>query len=109
MRYKITKLDRRHNYHIRYQYMIQFSGQRQALSGTGVLDFDRSRRWFNQTYGWAQEAEIQTAMNKQCRAINAPFESNPHWAYQCEYSDYRIYVASDKELAWFQLAHVRET
>jgi len=107
MRYEITKLDWRHNHRDRYRYMIRFSID--SIIGTGALDFDRARRWFNQTYGYAQEAELQVAMNRQCRAINAPLESNPHWAYQTEYRDYRIYVASDKEVAWFQLAHVRET
>jgi hypothetical protein len=106
MRYEITKLDYRHNHRTRYQFMIRFSTS--PIGGTGALDFDRARRWFNQTYGWAQEAEIQMAMNQQSRAINAPPEENLHWAYQTEYRDYRIYVASDKELAWFQLAHVRK-
>lgn len=106
MRYEITKLDHRHSHHTRYQFMIRFSTS--PMGATDALDFDRARRWFNQTYGWAQEAELQVAMNKQSRATNAPSESNPHWAYQTEYRDYRIYVASDKELAWFQLAHVRE-
>jgi hypothetical protein len=106
MRYEITKLDHRHNHRRRYQYMIRFSTS--PAGGTGALDFDRARRWFNQTYGWAQEAEIQIVINQQCKILNDPPEANPHWAYQTEYRDYRIYVASDKEVAWFQLAHVRE-
>jgi len=52
---------------------------------------------------------LQVTMNKQSRARNAPLESNPYWAYQTEYRDYRIYVASDKEVSWFSLSHVRET
>jgi hypothetical protein len=106
MKYEIAKLDHRHNHRNRYCYMIKF---RSDSLGTGALDFDQARRWFNETYGWAQEAELQVTMNKQSRARNAPLESNSYWAYQTEYRDYRIYVASDKEVSWFSLSHVRET
>jgi hypothetical protein len=32
---------------------------------------------------------------------------NPLWAYGVKYNDYRIYVATDKELNWFMLSHPR--
>jgi hypothetical protein len=32
-------------------------------------------------------------------------DTNPHWAYSVAYKDYRIYLASEKELTFFQLAH----
>jgi hypothetical protein len=106
MRYEIVKLDHPHNRQDRYQFMICF---RHGTLGTGALDFDQARRWFNETYGWAQKAELQATMNQQSQALDACPESNPHWAYQTKYRDYRIYVASDKEVCWFSLSHVRES
>jgi len=105
MRYEIVKLDHRHNHRNRYRYMIRF---RSDTSGTGALDFDQARRWFNQTYGWSQEAELQMMMNRRSEVLDAPPESNTYWAYHTEYRDYRIYVASDKEVSWFSLSHICE-
>jgi hypothetical protein len=34
-----------------------------------------------------------------------PDDVNPIWAYSAKYNDYRIYVATDKELNWFILSH----
>jgi hypothetical protein len=30
---------------------------------------------------------------------------NPHWSWSNSYQDLRIYVATEKELTFFQLAH----
>jgi hypothetical protein len=112
MDYTITKLDRRHSYHTWFAYMIEYSRERNLLAGwrTGVLDFDRSRRWFNKNFGWSQDVEtrkdIFSALSKHSlKDFDQDTDVNPTWAYSCKYSDYRIYVQSHKELQWFVLAH----
>jgi len=89
--------------------MLEF---RRQPYGTGVLDFDRARRWFNRTYGWSQDVrtqgDIAGALNTTVPGHEVEAGSddiNFHWAYCTEYRNYRIYVASDKELMFFELAH----
>ena len=105
MRYEIIELDRRHSYHKIYKYSIEFS--KASWVGTGALDFDRARRWFNENFGWSQEVDVQQKMAGLSRVQDN--DINFHWAFTTQYRNYRIYVSSDKEMAWFQLAHIRET
>ena len=106
MNYKIVKLDGRHNYNKIYRYSIEF---RKGTYSSGVLDFDRARRWFNRTYGWSQDVrtqnEIAGQLNIQDYKNHQQEDLNLAWAYCTEYRNYRIYVASDKELMFFELAH----
>jgi hypothetical protein len=106
MKYQITKLDRRHSHSGYFRYMLEFS--KSSWPGTGVLDFDRARRWMNQTWGWSQEVETRATMQIRSNLPGYnPEEINPHWGYTVRYNDYRIYLHSDKELAWFQLTHAQ--
>ena len=105
MKYKVTKMDGRFTKH-GYTYIIEFS--KYANVGTGVLDFDRCRRWFNQTFGWSQDVETRDRMLQNSRhnkAAYQPDDINPVWAYCVKYGDYRIYVDGDKTLSWFLLSH----
>jgi len=86
MKYLVTRLDRRYSHSGSFDYMLEFSKNTRG-NGTGVLDFDRARRWMNRTYGWSQDVEIQSAIK---------------WLGSVRY---RIYLASEKELTFFQLAH----
>ena len=107
MQYQITRLDRRHSHHQRFAYMIEFS-KRQFASGTGALDFDRARRWFNETYGWSQEADLQIKIDNDAQNLLQAPEANTHWAYHAEYRNFRIY-ANEAETAWFQLKFTNES
>ena len=107
MHYQVTRLDRRHSHHERFAYMIEFS-KRQFASGTGALDFDRARRWFNETYGWSQEADLQIKIDKDARHLLQAPEANTHWAYHAEYRNFRIYT-NEPEAAWFQLKFTNES
>jgi hypothetical protein len=114
MRYHVTKLNRRHAWHGQFAYMIEFS--RAVWGGSGVLDFDRSRRWFNQTFGWSQDVEIRseliTGRDEPLAwqgSLNYTAEDiNSHWTYSAKYRDYRIYLAGESELNWFVLSHPNE-
>lgn len=112
MRYHITKLDARHNYHKHFQYYIEFS--KRTWVGTGVLDFDRSRRWFNEKYGWGQDVEVREAMlkNREYGTNGIHYQLNDinsFWAYSIKYSSYRIYIATDQELGFFIMSHPNAT
>jgi hypothetical protein len=104
MRYHVTKLDARYSYSKDFKYMLEFS--KKPWLGTGVLNFDRSRRWFNQTFGWSQDVETRSAV---LRASDfAPDDFNLKWAYSAKYREYRIYVQDDAVLNWFILSHPNE-
>jgi hypothetical protein len=109
MRYKITKMDGRYS-HYGYTYLLEFS--RSVQHGTGVLDFDRARRWFNTTFGWSQDVETRAKLfeNRQYnKEAYTPDDINAVWAYAVKYGDYRIYIKDDQTLAWFVLAHPNES
>ena len=109
MRYQVTRLDHRFSHKGSFDYMIEFS--KSTWQGTGVLDFDRARRWMNQTWGWSQDVETRAALKRrQIDPANTEVQQediNRHWAYSVQYNDYRIYLAGEKELSWFQLSHVQ--
>jgi len=89
-----------------YTHLIEFT--RSASMSTGVLDFDRCRRWFNEHFGWSQDVETRDEMKSNKRVFKEEYEDtdiNPVWAYSVKYRDYRIYVNDDKTLSWFVLNH----
>jgi hypothetical protein len=101
MRYNVTKLDARYSYSKDFKYMLEFS--KDSWLGTGVLNFDRSRRWFNQTFGWSQDVETRSAVLR-----SSDFEASDYnfkWAYSAKYREYRIYVQDEAVLNWFVLSH----
>ena len=104
MKYQVTDMDRRFSHSASFHYMLRFS--KSSWQGTGVLDFDRARRWMNNTWGWSQDVDTRNAIEHSHIALQEG-DINPHWAYSAVYKDYRIYLAGDKELAFFQLAHVQ--
>ena len=109
MKYQVTRLDGRYSHTGSFDYVLEFSKNTWGTYSTGVLDFDRARRWMNRTYGWSQDVETLVAI-KRCKIRNPDVEvqaedTNQHWAYSVAYKDYRIYLASEKELTFFQLAH----
>lgn len=109
MRYQVTRLDHRFSHKASFDYVLEFS--KSTWKGTGVLDFDRARRWMNQTWGWSQDVETRAALNRRIvEPSNTAVQEediNRHWAYSVQYNDYRIYLHGDKELAWFQLSHAQ--
>ena len=106
MNYKITKLDKRYAYHGQFPYMIEFHKNRDWGMGTGVLDFDRCRKWFNEAWGWSQDIETRAEMVKSKVRMNLTLndfdEINRYWSYSCRYQEYRIY-ANETALTMFKL------
>lgn len=109
MSYKIVKLDARYRYHQTWQYMIRIE------TGRGVF-IKRDRwlemlHWCHTTWGWT----ITAATSSQVLG-NGDYSSwanrgwvNAKWSYEEPHPpdrmEYRIYLRSGEELAWFRLAH----
>lgn len=109
MNYEITKLDNRHSWHLQFKYMIEFKKTKSFHSyydrSAGVLEFDRSRKWFNEKFGWSQDVETRAEIIKLAALGQAPEAFNESWAYSIKYNDYRIYVTDEATLNWFTLSH----
>ena len=105
MRYKVVKMDGRYTKY-GFTYLVEFPKSHRV--GTGVLDFDRSRRWFNDQFGWSQDVDTSNLMQENQKYYPDAYEPNdinPVWAYAVRYDNLRIYIDNDKTLAWFMLCH----
>jgi hypothetical protein len=105
MNFAITKLDRRHAWHNQFAYMIEFKKRSDWAVGrdaTGVLEFDRCRKWFNEAWGWSQDVETRDEMLKTMIKAGHPDDINRFWSYSIRYGEYRIYV-NDAALTMFKL------
>lgn len=84
MNYEVTKLDNRHSWHLQFKYMIEFKKSRtyfgSGLTNNGVLEFDRSRRWFNEKFGWSQDVETRASIIKSAPLDELPEAFNPSLA-----------------------------
>jgi hypothetical protein len=119
MKYEIAKLDGRFTYRDLFEYYIKFSNS--MTRGHGPLHFNSVLEWFRDTYGWSAEIRQynnmmswttasrnvvnQFSYTRQSSVIlcELPDCCNSHWSWTNGYDDLRIYVATDKELNFFQL------
>jgi hypothetical protein len=119
MKYQIQKLDGRYSYNQHFKYYIGFPAR--MSFNQGPADFTQALKWFFATYGWS--AEIRNWMDiLQWHSTSVPLmmvrggfarpmpkhmpeECNELWSWSNGYDDLRIYVKSDAELSFFQLAH----
>ena len=71
---------------------------------SGVLAFDRARRWFNETYDYTQDIETRAEMIKTKTQIYDEDWSdiNRNWSYSIRYQEYRIYM-TEPVLTMFKL------
>ena len=106
MNYPLTRRDRRYAYWEEFNYMIEFHSWVGHGHRRKKLDFDRARKWFNETYGWSQEVDTRREMVASKVRMNIDIHDfsylNTDWAYSCRYQEYRIYV-SDQALTMFEL------
>jgi len=109
MNYEVTKLDNRHSWHLQFKYMIEFKKTKSFHSyydrSAGVLEFDRSRKWFNEKFGWSQDVETRAEIIKSAALGQLLDAFNERWAYSIKYDEYRIYVTDEATLNWFTLSH----
>ena len=119
MKYTVTRLDGRFSYRKWFEYYIGFSSA--MTNRQGLLHYNDTLKWFFETYGWSAEIRqyarilqwtsntyINTLLNQQQATgilMQRSEHCNPHWSWTNHYRDLRIYVAKEKQLAFFQLAH----
>lgn len=121
MIYTINKMDGRFSYRNWFEYYIGFSGNMY-----GPVQFNQALKWFTDSYGWSAEVKQYAnihkwfAMNRQLGVMSRQFSQtarpffpvdidiaeicSPQWSWSnSSNTQYRIYVASDAELSFFQL------
>jgi len=122
MKYTVLKLDGRFSFNDRFDYVLKWTNSMNR--NQGPLWFNYTLQWCTSNWGWSAEIrqyyEILRwySMNQSLGAgplrlgpghtkavIEPPPECNLHWSWSNGFDDLRIYITSDKELAWFQLAH----
>ena len=125
MKYTIQRLDKRYSHADLFQYYIGFPARQ--INNRGPECFNEALQWFTRTYGWSAEikqyADIKsfgTSFNSVARAMQRKFNGHPLlgvqnpqpipsccnelWSWSNLYDDLRVYVATDRELTFFQLA-----
>ena len=119
MKYQIQKLDGRYSYNQYFKYYIGFPAR--MSFNHGPADFTQALKWFFSTYGWSAEIRnwidilnwhntslpMMRAKGVFARQMpkNVPDECNTTWSWSNGYDELRIYVKSDAELSFFQLAY----
>jgi hypothetical protein len=110
MKYNVKKLDARYSYDDFFDYCIEFYPRMSA--GRGPESFTQAQQWFVETYGWSAEVRLWAELSKWrgwggkiTTQLDLSDYCNPLWSYSIENANLRIYVASEKELMFFQLSH----
>ncbi len=122
-KFNIVELDARYNHYQDFKYIIEMSGI--APREVRALEFWRLVQWFQSTYGYSAEIRSWGAITRfetrarkvsglwrktQLGKLDPPLECtdvcSPHWSYSIGRAgdEFRIYVATDQELAFFRLS-----
>ena len=115
MKYTVIRLDGRYSYRQNFEFYLAFANTMTRQSGP--LLFNDAMVWFTEHYGWSAEIRqwhhIERWTSKQ--KLGLPIASgilaassvhcNPHWSWSNNHSDLRVYLATQQELAFFQLAY----
>ena len=123
MKYIIQRLDKRYSHANLFQYYIGFKPS--MASDRGPEYFNEALQWFTRTYSWSAEIKqykdikrYNTAFNNVAQQMKQKFGNHPLgvpnqqtipsycnelWSWSNLYDDLRIYVATDRELTFFQL------
>ena len=125
MKYTIQRLDKRYSHANLFQYYIGFPARQ--VNNRGPECFNEALQWFTRTYGWSAEIKqyvdikkYSTTFNIVANAMQRKFNGHPLlgvqnpqsipsccnelWSWSNLYDDLRVYVATDRELTFFQLA-----
>ena len=111
MKYKVTKLDRRHTGYNVMKYYIEIN----LLSGLAMDErlelFKEYRAWCWDQFGAGCELDYVTITLGTTSIVTpaAPIFGIPTralWAWRTDYDNQRIFLKSDRELSWFKLKWV---
>jgi len=93
MRFRVSKLDKRHNGNHLFSHYTNFGN---VYSTETKLAFVEMRNWCWESWGPGMEIDYACALGSNqyqvCR-----------WAWQTDHGNCRIYFSSQKELNWFIL------
>lgn len=115
MKYSIVKLDGRYSYRENFEFYLAFTNS--MTRQHGPILFNNAMTWFTKHYGWSAEIrqwhniERWTSPQKMGLPIASGIlaepsvHCNPHWSWSNSHSDLRVYVATEQELMFWQLAH----
>ena len=113
MKWKITKLDRRHGGYNVMKYMIEID-QRSVPIGVSkdeqMAFFKDMRAWMWENYGPGAELgyvaiQMSTSSEEPNRS-SFGLPTKEHWAWQTDFGHRRLYLKSDKEMTFFRLKFV---
>ena len=110
MKYHVQPLDRRFSYNDRFELFISFGED--ANKERSILNFNQALQWMIQTWGWSAEVrqyyelvKRQTLWGLLGQNSQLPEICNTNWTWSNGFDDLRIYLKTQQELAFFQLAH----
>lgn len=114
MKYHKQKMDGRHNYNDRFKYYLNWPISMNY--NRGPLHFNHALQWCIQTWGWSAEVrQYYELLRWKIMCINHPqlvpssqdldTACNTYWTWSNQFNSLRIYLRSEQELSWFQLAH----
>lgn len=119
MKYTVTRLDGRYSYRQNFEFYLGFTSS--MTRQHGPLHFNDAMCWFTERYGWSAEIKqwhnidrwtgntvgIQTSRGSIAAGLltEPSTHCNPNWSWSNTHADLRIYVATEQELAFWQLAH----
>ena len=115
MKYTFTRLDGRYSHRENFEFYLGFASS--MVRQAGPIGFNDAMIWFTNLYGWSAEIKQWHHIDRwTCsQKLGLPIAAsvlarpsahwNPHWSWSNSYQDLRIYVATEKELTFFQLAH----
>ena len=115
MKYTVTKLDGRYSYRQNFEFYLGFASS--MARQQGPIDFNDAMTWFTERYGWSAEIKQWHHIDRwsSVSKLGLPIalgilaeptpHCNPHWSWSNQFTDLRIYLASEQELAFFQLTH----
>ena len=110
MKWKITKLDRRHNGYTIMKYMVEID-HRSTPIGTSKDDrvqwFKDMRVWLWENYGPGCELDYMTiklgTSSDKTESSDFGIPTVERWAWQTSFGHMRIYLKSDAEMTFFKL------
>jgi len=115
MKYTVTRLDGRYSYRQNFEFYLGFTNS--MTRQHGPLHFNNAMCWFAERYGWSAEIKQWHNIDRWTSTfkLGLPIASsiladptphcNPHWSWSNLHTDLRVYVATEQELAFFQLTH----
>lgn len=110
MKWKITKLDRRHSGYNVMKYMIEIDRRSVPIGASKdeqIAFFKDMRVWFWDSYGPGSElAYVAIQMSTSSEEPNRSSFGLPtkeRWAWQTDFGHMRLYLKSDAEMTFFNL------